>query len=323
MIEVSELVKDYGSFRAVDHISWSVAPGEIVGFLGPNGAGKTTTIRVLTGFHAATSGTVRVHGFDVVRDSIRVRAGLGYLPENVPIYPDLRVEEYLRFRAASKGVERRKVRARVEEVMEVAGVTEMRRKLVGHVSRGYRQRVGLADALVSDPPLLILDEPTSGLDPNQRRRVRESVRGLRGRHTILFSSHILADVEAVCDRIILIHRGRLRADDTVEHLGSATGRELRVCVDVTADEIATLIDGLPLHPPRVEDAGDGFSRLCFGLRGDDQPIDENELLDAVMARVSERGLRLRELHLHRPTLEEIFYDLTEKADEEGVQEQVA
>ncbi|MFQ5504331.1 MAG: ABC transporter ATP-binding protein [Planctomycetota bacterium] len=331
MIEVSELVKDYGFFRAVDHISFEVEPGEIVGFLGPNGAGKTTTLRVLTGYHSATSGLVRVHGRDVLSDSLQIRAGLGYLPENVPIYPDLRVQEYLSFRAAAKGVERRQIKTRLAEIMELAGVSEVRRKLVGQVSRGYRQRVGLADVLISNPPLLILDEPTSGLDPNQRRRVRQLIRDLRGRHTILLSSHILADVEAVCDRIVLIHRGRLRADDSVERLGWLAGRELRLCVRIAVEEIPALLEGLPFAgtgpPVATPDGYVSFScPLIASGDGQDEEERERELLDACARRIRDRGLALRELHLHKPSLEEIFYHLTEK-DDDGVanpsREQVA
>lgn len=315
MIEIEDLVKDYGFFRAVDHLSFRIEPGEVVGFLGPNGAGKTTTIRVVTGFHPATSGTVRVHGMDVLADSLRVRAGLGYLPEQVPIYPDLRVEEYLRFRAALKGVPRAEVRVRVAETMERAGVQEVRRKLIGHVSRGYRQRVGLADALVSKPPLLILDEPTSGLDPHQRRRVRELVVGLKGEHTILFSSHILSDVEAVCDRIVLIHHGKLRADGTLARLSRELGvAELRLRVRMREDEVAQLLEGLPLASrPHTSPAANDYIRIHCAITAEDAR-NEEELLGACYKRIQERQLELRELYLHKPTLEELFFELTASAD---------
>jgi ABC-2 type transport system ATP-binding protein len=212
MIEVRGLRKWFGATKAVDDVSFDVSRGEVVGFLGPNGAGKTTTLRVLTGFHAATAGSAVVAGHDVGKESLQARAQIGYLPENVPIYPDLRVVEYLRYRAALKGVAARQRKAAVAAAMEKAGVGEVARKLCGHVSRGYRQSVGLADALVGNPPILILDEPTSGLDPNQRRRMKQVVRDLAASHTILFSSHILNEVQDVSSRILVIHRGRLRAD---------------------------------------------------------------------------------------------------------------
>jgi len=315
MIEVKGLIKDYGSFRAVDRLSFDVAQGEIVGFLGPNGAGKTTTIRVLTGYQPANSGTVRILGADVQRDSLRVRAGLGYLPENVPIYPDLRVEEYLRFRAALKGVARKERRARVAEAMDQAGVTEMRRKLVGAVSRGYRQRVGLADALVGRPPLLILDEPTSGLDPNQRRRVRERILELRGDHTILFSSHILSDVEAICDRVILIHEGKKAADGSLASLRKSLGESrLEIEVRGAAPELGELVfAGLPLvGKAQSFDAGGGFTAWSGSLDGT-RAWDELEILELCGQRCAAKGLELRRLHMHRPSLEEIFQTLTEGA----------
>ncbi|MAE77655.1 MAG: ABC transporter [Planctomycetes bacterium] len=319
MIEVQQLTKDYGFFRAVDNISFAVQPGEAVGFLGPNGAGKTTTIRVLTGYHPATSGVVRVHGHDVLADSLLVRAALGYLPENVPIYPDLRVEEYLRFRAALKGVPRREIRSRVAETMDLAGVVEVRRKLVGQLSRGYRQRVGLADALISRPPLLVLDEPTSGLDPNQRRRVREFVRDLKGRHTILFSSHILSDVEEICDRIVLIHHGKLRAEGRLEDLARDLGvAELRMRVAVPESDVGELLAGLPiLGQPATSVAGANLVQIRCAIAPDDAQ-NEDDLLGECYRRVRTRGLELRELSLHKPSLEELFWQLT--ADTERVAE---
>ncbi|MCB9918255.1 MAG: ABC transporter ATP-binding protein [Planctomycetes bacterium] len=312
MIAIEDLVKDFGSFRAVDHVSFDVQPGEVVGFLGPNGAGKSTTLRVLTCYHPATSGRVRVHGLDVLRSSLEVRAGLGYLPENVPIWPDLRVEEYLRWRARLKGVPRRELEPRVAETMELAGVTEVRRKLVGHVSRGYRRRVGLADALIARPPLLILDEPTAGLDPNQRRKVRELVRALRGRHTILFSSHILSDVEDVCDRVVVIHRGKKRADGTLQSIAHELGvAELRIVVRTDDAGAGALVAGLPVQTSSLAPRADGFVELRASLLERDE---QNRVVDVVSRRIRDAGFDFRELHVFEPSLEEIFYRLTLGAD---------
>ncbi|MGB5704485.1 MAG: ABC transporter ATP-binding protein, partial [Polyangiales bacterium] len=210
MIEVQALTRRYGSRLAVNEVSFRVERGEIVGFLGPNGAGKTTTLRMLTGYLAPTSGEVHIDGIDAVRNSIEARARLGYMPEGVPLYREMRVYEYLRHRAALKGVDR--VADAVDRSLESAGVTDARRRIIGQLSKGYRQRVGLAESLLADPPILILDEPTSGLDPNQVRQFRELVRGFAGDKTVLLSTHILSEVEAVCDRVIIIREGEKVAD---------------------------------------------------------------------------------------------------------------
>ena len=212
MIEVESLSRRYGSQLAVNDVSFRVEPGEIVGFLGPNGAGKTTTLRMLTGYLAPTSGTIRIDGIDAVRSSIQARERLGYMPEGVPLYREMRVYEYLRHRAALKSVD--DVTEAVDRALELASVEDARRRIIGQLSKGYRQRVGLAEALVADPALLILDEPTSGLDPNQVRQFRELIRRFRGKKTVLLSTHILSEVEAVCDRLIVIHQGRKVADLT-------------------------------------------------------------------------------------------------------------
>ncbi|MCE7893748.1 MAG: ATP-binding cassette domain-containing protein, partial [Sorangiineae bacterium PRO1] len=218
MIEVERLTKDYGTVVAVRDVSFSVGKGEIVGFLGPNGAGKSTTMRILVGFLGATSGRVRVAGHDIVEDSQEARRAIGYMPESAPLYPEMRVREYLAFRAAVKKVARAERKRAVERAMSLAVVTEMADTVIGHLSKGYRQRVGLADALVANPPLLILDEPTAGLDPNQIREVRRLIRELGESHTILLSTHILSEVESTCDRAIVIARGRLVAEGSIDEL---------------------------------------------------------------------------------------------------------
>jgi ABC-2 type transport system ATP-binding protein len=319
MIRVSALTKRFGPTLAVDQLSFEVARGEVVGFLGPNGAGKTTTIRVLTGYHPASSGTASVAGHDVHSASLAARQNLGYLPENVPIYPDLRVVEYLRYRAALKGVPAKLRKAAVARAMAKAGVEDVQRKLVGHVSRGYRQRVGLADALVANPPILILDEPTSGLDPNQRRRIKQVVQELAAEHTILFSSHILAEVADVSTRILVIHRGRLRADGKPDELVQAgTARHLVVRAAAPAEVLRGLCAAstgvgaveVLADPELVEAEGPGGA--AFTVRAEVAPgADPRAELGA---RLLAAGIAVHELRLVLPTLEEYFYRITEGSD---------
>ena len=218
MIKVENLTKRYANYTAIKDLSFEVERGEIVGFLGPNGAGKSTTMRILSCFQPATSGRATVAGYDVFSQSVQVREHLGYLPENVPLYTDLRVNEYLEHRAALKGLSGRALRTRVGEVKEMTDLNDVSRKLVGNLSKGYRQRVGLAEALVGDPDLLILDEPTIGLDPNQIRQVRDLIKTLGQKHTILLSTHILPEVEMTCSRVIILHKGKIEESDTPQNL---------------------------------------------------------------------------------------------------------
>jgi len=311
MIEVQNLIKHFGPTRAVDGISFRVDQGDVVGFLGPNGAGKTTTLRVLACFHPASAGKAEVAGHDVRKAPLDVRRNVGYLPENVPIYGDMRVREYLTYRAALKGVSRKQRRSHVDVAMERCEVTDVQRKLVRNVSRGYRQRVGLADALVANPPILILDEPTSGLDPNQRRRVKAMVRELAREHTILFSSHILAEVEDVSNRILVIHRGRIQADGEPHQLLEAgVGRTLLVTAKAPVDVLRSRLEEVSaLLSVQVEEpAMDGFATASAPIAGTADPRD------AVWATLRAADVPIRELRVELPTLERLFYDLTEGAD---------
>ncbi len=218
MIKVENLTKRYAGQPAIQDLNFEVGKGEIMGFLGPNGAGKSTTMRILSSFMPPTSGRATVAGFDIFDQSLQARAHLGYMPENVPLYNDMRVTEYLNYRAALKSVPHRRIAERVGDVKELCGLKDVEKKLIGALSKGYRQRVGLADALVHEPDLLILDEPTSGLDPNQIRQVRDLIKNLGKQHTILLSTHILPEVEMTCSRVIIIHKGRIEACDTPENL---------------------------------------------------------------------------------------------------------
>jgi ABC-2 type transport system ATP-binding protein len=236
MIKVEKLTKRFGSTTAVDGIGFEVEKGEIVGFLGPNGAGKSTTMRMLAGYLPPTSGRATVAGFDVFSQSLRAREHIGYMPENVPLYPDMRVEEFLRYRAALKGVPGRRLTERIGDVLELCGLGDVRKKIIGRLSKGYRQRVGLADAMVHEPDLLILDEPTIGLDPNQIRLVRDLIRNLRRHHTILLSTHILPEVEMLCSRVIIINKGRIEALDTPQNLRACLGQAGQILFDAVVPD---------------------------------------------------------------------------------------
>ena len=218
MIEVANLTKRYAGQTAIADLSFTVAKGEIVGFLGPNGAGKSTTMRILSCFLPATSGTARVAGFDVFKEADEVRRRIGYMPENNPLHQEMRVREYLKFRARLKGLSRKRSRERVDVVMQQCALTDVSKKIIGHLSKGFKQRVGLADALVHEPELIILDEPTIGLDPNQIRSVRQLIKDLGRKHTVLISTHILPEVEMTCSRVLIMRHGKILAADTPQNL---------------------------------------------------------------------------------------------------------
>lgn len=226
MIEVENLTKAYRDRVAIDSLTFSVGEGAIVGFLGPNGAGKSTTMKILTGFMPATSGRARIAGFDVFEASLEARRRIGYLPETPPLYPELTVGGYLRFVGELKGVPSKKLGGELDRVAKVTGVTSELARLTGTLSKGYRQRVGIAQALLGDPPLLILDEPTEGLDPRQRREVLELIKSLGGQHTVVLSTHILAEVKATCQQVLIIHRGKIVANDSLAAIGDASGTGL-------------------------------------------------------------------------------------------------
>lgn len=244
MIKVEKLTKRFGGFAAVDGIDFEVQKGEIVGFLGPNGAGKSTTMRMLSGFLPPTSGRAEVAGFDVFADSLHAREHIGYMPENVPLYTDMRVSEFLRYRAALKGVPGRRLKERVGDVLELCGLKDVEKKLIGNLSKGYRQRVGLADAMSHEPDLLILDEPTIGLDPNQIRLVRDLIRNLRRHHTILLSTHILPEVEMLCSRVIIINKGRIEALDTPQNLRAHLGQAGHILFDAVVSDARSAASSL-------------------------------------------------------------------------------
>ncbi len=306
MIEVQNLTKTYVGRTAVDDLSFTVKAGEVVGLLGPNGAGKSTTMRIIAGYLPPTSGSARVNGFDVFHQSIQARRSLGYMPENAPLYLDMRVKEYLQFRGAIKGMGGRDLRKRTGEVMEACALTDVRRKIIGSLSKGFRQRVALADALIAQPPLLILDEPTNGLDPNQIRHVRELLQTYRTHQTILLSTHILSEVELSCDRVLLIHKGKLKADDTPRNLVRKLRVARNVKVDLQADTKAAdalaAITGVRKVSERKTDGAWQRYTLRVEARAD--------IREAVCDLALKRNWMIRELHLEQPSLEDVFVELT-------------
>ncbi|HEV2616597.1 MAG TPA: ATP-binding cassette domain-containing protein [Candidatus Acidoferrales bacterium] len=313
MIEVQDLTKSFGDKTAVDHISFSVKKGEILGFLGPNGAGKTTTMRVLTGYLPATGGTAKIAGFDVFDDSMEVRRRIGYLPENPPLYFDMTVRSYLDFVARIKNVPPEKRAARVGAALEMAKIVDKRDELVKRLSRGYKQRVGLAQAIVHDPDVIILDEPTVGLDPKQIIEVRNLIKGLAGSHTIILSTHILPEVSMTCDRVVIINRGKIVAVDTPENLTLQLKGEERIRVEVQAPEkqlrdALTQISGVR----KVEIASLGSTgRLVATI----EASQGQDLRSQIAAEVVGKGWALHELRGMNLSLEEIFLQLT--TEDEG------
>jgi ABC-2 type transport system ATP-binding protein len=309
MIEVEHLTKDYGTVVAVRDLSFQVDPGQVVGFVGPNGAGKSTTLRILAGYLGATSGRVRVAGHDVATESLAARRALGYLPETSPLYPELRVREYLACRAQLKRVPRAERRRAVSRALALSRAEEMADTLILHLSRGYRQRVGLADALLASPPLLILDEPTAGLDPNQIREMRSLIRELGREHTILVSTHILSEVEVTCDRAIVIDRGRVVAEGTLGELGALrrASRFLLVVADPERLAEAMLADVPGVGSVSVRAEGD-LTELELGLTDRGEP---GQVLETAVARLVARGIGVRELRPARARLEDVFAQLTQ------------
>ncbi len=318
MIEVEHLTKDYGTVVAVRDVSFSVGKGEVVGFLGPNGAGKSTTLRILVGFLGATSGRVRIGDHDIVEQSLEARKSVGYMPEAAPLYPEMRVREYLAFRARAKKVPRAERKKAVARAMEQAAVTEMADTLILHLSKGYRQRVGLADALVANPPLLILDEPTAGLDPNQIRDVRRLIRELGESHTILLSTHILSEVESTCDRALVIDRGRLVAEGTIDELRKRRGaRAASLLVRDPDAKGKGLLGGMDgVRKVKGSKADDDLRRYTLTMSRD---ADAGEVLEKAVALLVGAGVGVREASPVRATLEDVFAQLThaERAAEEA------
>lgn len=313
IIEVAEVTKRYSGHLAVDNVSFTVSQGEIIGLLGPNGAGKSTILRILSGFLPATSGTVRVAGFDVFHQNHEVRKRIGYMPENNPLHLDMRVREYLRFRARLKGLPRSLARDRVAAVMDQCGLTQVSRRIIGQLSKGYRQRVGLADAIVHEPELIILDEPTIGLDPNQIRSVRQLVKELGGKHTILLSTHILPEVEMTCSRIIILHEGKILAAETRENLQASFSRNGLVIAEISAPatDLAECWKDMELIEHFDVSPSDGSFFRCALT-----PRNGTDIRPLIFEQVKLNGWTLRELTRTKHSLEDVFIQVVRGEQEE-------
>lgn len=309
MIEVSDLTKRYAGTTAVNGLSFTVGRGEIVGLLGRNGAGKTTTMRILSCFMPATSGMAKVSGLDVFSEADEVRRRIGYMPENNPLHQDMRVREYLKFRARLKGLSRSRSRERVDRVIEQCGLTDVSRRIIGQLSKGYRQRVGLADALVHEPELIILDEPTIGLDPNQIRSVRQLIKDLGQSHTVLISTHILPEVEMTCSRVLIMKGGKIVAADTPDNLQK--GGQIVAEIAAPTRELKEALDNLAgVTNINISPAEGEYQRCALAVQ------DGVDLRVEIFNLVKERKWKLRELCRVRPSLEDIYIRLTRPENEE-------
>ena len=310
MIRVSHLTKYYGDYAAVQDVSFDVPAGQIVGFLGPNGAGKSTTMRILAGYLTATSGNATIAGLDVFWSNIEVRRKIGYMPESCPLYKEMRISEYLHFRAGIKGIYGRQRKKQMTYVLERCWLADVERQIIGTLSKGYRQRVGLADALLANPPVLILDEPTAGLDPAQIRSTRGLIRELGKQHTILLSTHILSEVEATCDAVIIIHRGKVALSSSMHKLKERAGERAQLVMTVSGTGHPSVFRKVP-----------GVSDVRFRETGQADTIevrvtakDLTKAAALLSQFAAEHEWRLLELRIDRPTLEDLFVQITEEDD---------
>jgi ABC-2 type transport system ATP-binding protein len=309
VIEADRLTKHYGARVAVSEVSFRIGKGEILGFLGPNGAGKTTTMRMITGFLPPTSGTARISGFDICRQPLEAKARVGYLSETPPVYREMTVRSYLRFVADIKKVPRKKRESLVGRAVELCGLGEVAHRVIGHLSKGYRQRVGLAQAIVHEPDVLVLDEPTAGLDPRQVVEIRERIRGFGGEQTVLLSTHILPEVAVTCSRVVVIHQGRIVAEDTIDNLTARSTRRELVRIGVARE-----VEGLESDLRTVAGVREVRRQgpLRFAIQGEGGDGFREQLAAAVVR----SGAGLVELVRETATLEEVFLHLV--TEEEGI-----
>ena len=316
MIRIENLVKRYGDHLAVDQLSFTVEPGKIYGFVGPNGAGKSTTMNVITGYIAASSGTVVIDGHDILKEPLAAKACIGYLPEIPPLYAGMTVQEYLMFVAELKRVPKKERAGHVEEIKQKTGLADVGERLIRNLSKGYQQRVGLAQALISDPKVLILDEPMVGLDPKQIIEMRDLIRGLSGKHTVILSSHILSEISAVCDQIMILSRGKLVADGTPEELEAMMQEKAEVAVTVLAEkeQAETVLVQMKEIEAFTVESGEETGSIVLHITAKDNADIRKELSVALAS----AGLPILSMNLSKKSLEDIFLELTgtEESDEE-------
>lgn len=319
MIEVEGVTKKYGSNYAVKDLSFTIEKGKVYGFLGPNGAGKSTTMNIITGYLAATSGTVTIDGHDILKDAEEAKKCIGYLPEIPPLYPDMTVFEYLKFVAELKKIPSKDRKAAVEDVMGKTMIVDMRNRMIKNLSKGYKQRVGLAQAILGNPEVIILDEPTVGLDPKQIIEIRELINELKNNHTIILSSHILAEVSAVCDHIMIISKGKLVAADTAENLEKLMAGETRVELEVPAEKEAI---------SKVLDAIEGIKEYSIGEKDEDGIVPAEiavaageEIRKDLSIKLAGAGIPVYKLVINKKSLEDIFLELTENEQKDSEQAQ--
>lgn len=308
MITIENLTKYYGNNRAVNNISFTINDNEILGFLGPNGAGKSTTMNMIAGYLPMTSGTVTIFGSDISKDPIKAKKNIGYLPEIPPVYPDMKVTEYLSFCAGIKQVPFSKRKDEIKRVISLLKIEDVKGKLIRNLSKGYKQRVGFAQALLGDPKFIILDEPTVGLDPNQVIEVRKLIKDLKKDHIVIFSSHILSEVSEVCDRVVIINKGDIRAIDTIENLESTFSSSLSLHIKVKgskskAASIIEMTDGVK-ELLSIDNEGNDIFAFTVQLEG-----DAEEIQDKLMADLLQNQIRIVEVYTDKPNLENVFIDL--------------
>ncbi len=320
MIRIENLVKRYGDHLALDQLSFTVEPGKIYGFVGPNGAGKSTTMNVITGYIAASSGTVVIDGHDILKEPLAAKACIGYLPEIPPLYAGMTVQEYLMFVAELKRVPKKERAGHVEEIKQKTGLADVGERLIHNLSKGYQQRVGLAQALISDPKVLILDEPMVGLDPKQIIEMRDLIRGLSGKHTVILSSHILSEISAVCDQIMILSRGKLVADGTPEELEAMMQEKAEVAVTVLAEkeQAETVLVQMKEIEAFTVESGEETGSIVLHITAKDNADIRKELSVALAS----AGLPILSMNLSKKSLEDIFLELTgtEESDEEEFDE---
>ncbi len=320
MITIENLTKYYGKNRAVNNISFTINDNEILGFLGPNGAGKSTTMNMIAGFLPMSSGKVTICGSDVSKEPVKAKKNLGYLPEIPPVYPDMRVREYLSFCAGLKRVPLAKKSSEIKRVMNLLKIEDVQHKLIKNLSKGYKQRVGFAQALLGDPKFLILDEPTVGLDPNQVAEVRELIKDLKKDHSIIFSSHILSEVSAVCDRVVIISKGDIKAIDTIENLEKTSGSDVVLHVKIkgsktTAANIIELTKGVK-EITKIDAEGNDFFSFTALING-----SEDEIKTSIMTQLLNNRIQISEIYTDKPDLESVFVNIiNSRSSKSGMEE---